>query len=675
MIIKNLIVNNLFSYYGVVDFNLAPVDGRPITVILGRTGFGKTSFINSLKLVFVGVNKEIRSDVERHRLPSYRQYIEGDGSEWLGIRNRKCLTSGASCSVEARWDEDYGEVSVKRVWNFNKNDQFQEELLEVNHPLYGTLEGSAAQKYLNVCLPEDYVPFFFFDGEELEELAEANRNATIERMEQLLNIKSVENIREALKQLMSGWKSEAMDQQAKADLNKEKNRLAEYYEDKQSLEQELGDIDAEIARLNYDIKDISNRMSSLNSYGSKNKEIEFKAKLDSLRARQADLRVELSQVLGHQPFLLLLPTLVEKSISECESVLDSKAVGYQELINSVREQMTWALTQPPHSRPMLTPDQSRFYLDKLNGVIDLFKQDAEINSVFSLDTATANGVLESLRPFSRKSSAINSVARDMTVLQTITSEISEIEKRLLDVSHLSDEEQRRFKKYEQEIESTKAELLEQERRKISVSGKLNVLLQYITKADSSIKHALNRVEITTSVRQRLDLASNIERALGEYKSVLKSHRRQDLEEKYNEKFKLLMDSHGLIEKIEIDDAFNTHYFAGDGRVIGLSSISAGMKQLSATALIWTLGEISGKSVPVVIDTPLGRIDRLHQLNLLKKYYPVAGEQVVLLPTDSELDEQKYGILSPFIARTYLLNNPSGDQTSVQIAERKEVLYG
>jgi DNA sulfur modification protein DndD len=96
----------------------------------------------------------------------------------------------------------------------------------------------------------------------------------------------------------------------------------------------------------------------------------------------------------------------------------------------------------------------------------------------------------------------------------------------------------------------------------------------------------------------------------------------------------------------------------------MSTISAGMKQLSATALLWALKDISGREIPIIIDTPMGRIDAKHQENLLKKYYPKVGKQVILLPTDSELDERKYKLLQPHICKLYKLENSTGYATRI-----------
>jgi DNA sulfur modification protein DndD len=123
-----------------------------------------------------------------------------------------------------------------------------------------------------------------------------------------------------------------------------------------------------------------------------------------------------------------------------------------------------------------------------------------------------------------------------------------------------------------------------------------------------------------------------------------------------------MTAHRLINRIQIDADFDLQYFDKADAPVGKANISTGMKQLSATALLWALREVSEKTVPVVIDTPLARIDRKHQENLLSMYYPNAAEQVIVLPTDSELDKDKYKLLLPRIYREYRLRNDDGERT-------------
>jgi DNA sulfur modification protein DndD len=125
-----------------------------------------------------------------------------------------------------------------------------------------------------------------------------------------------------------------------------------------------------------------------------------------------------------------------------------------------------------------------------------------------------------------------------------------------------------------------------------------------------------------------------------------------------------MDSTTQIGSVKFDDHFRMTYIDPNGLTIGMGNISAGMKQITAQAFLWAMKDVARASVPVVIDTPLARIDSGNQRLLIKNFYPAAAEQVIVLPTDSELDLEKYELLKPYIAAEFHLSNPKGDSTTV-----------
>ena len=144
---------------------------------------------------------------------------------------------------------------------------------------------------------------------------------------------------------------------------------------------------------------------------------------------------------------------------------------------------------------------------------------------------------------------------------------------------------------------------------------------------------------------------------------LKKQRKDELGKFINQYFKQLMTSNMLIQHIAVDDNFGVHYQDNDGLPIGMGNLSAGMKQLAATSLLWALKTCSDRPMPIIVDTPMARIDKGNQENLLRHYYPEVSEQVILLPTDSELDERKYNLLKPYIYQEYVLENKSGTKSS------------
>jgi DNA sulfur modification protein DndD len=88
--------------------------------------------------------------------------------------------------------------------------------------------------------------------------------------------------------------------------------------------------------------------------------------------------------------------------------------------------------------------------------------------------------------------------------------------------------------------------------------------------------------------------------------------------------------------------------------------------LLAVALLWGLARAAGQPLPMVIDTPLGRLDGSHREHLLDRYFPHASHQVILLSTDTEIDAEAYDRIRAHVGREYRLEfDPETNATSVQ----------
>ncbi len=89
-----------------------------------------------------------------------------------------------------------------------------------------------------------------------------------------------------------------------------------------------------------------------------------------------------------------------------------------------------------------------------------------------------------------------------------------------------------------------------------------------------------------------------------------------------------------------------------GDEINKQQLSAGEKQIFAIAILEALARTSGRKLPVIIDTPLGRLDSHHRSNLVENYFPSASHQVVILSTDTEIDQVYFETLKPHISHVY-----------------------
>jgi DNA sulfur modification protein DndD len=75
----------------------------------------------------------------------------------------------------------------------------------------------------------------------------------------------------------------------------------------------------------------------------------------------------------------------------------------------------------------------------------------------------------------------------------------------------------------------------------------------------------------------------------------------------------------------------------------------------AISMLWALGKTSRRPLPIIIDTPLARLDKDHRSLLAEHYFPHASQQVLILSTDTEVDEEYFDQLAPSVSKAYLLD--------------------
>lgn len=101
-----------------------------------------------------------------------------------------------------------------------------------------------------------------------------------------------------------------------------------------------------------------------------------------------------------------------------------------------------------------------------------------------------------------------------------------------------------------------------------------------------------------------------------------------------------------------------------GRPLEKRVFSAGMKEMYALSLLWALSRASGQELPIVIDTPVARLDTTNRRALFEKYLPYAGHQVVVLSTDHEVDVEWAKRLAPYVSKQYRLDYDASIDSTV-----------
>ena len=129
-------------------------------------------------------------------------------------------------------------------------------------------------------------------------------------------------------------------------------------------------------------------------------------------------------------------------------------------------------------------------------------------------------------------------------------------------------------------------------------------------------------------------------------------------------FEYLSQKQGIITSISIDpktlDITLSDY---NGGILLKDQLSAGEKQMFAISILWGLAISSGYKLPVIIDTPMARLDSEHRSNFINRYLPNASSQVIVLSTDEEINGKYLDDIKEYVNTSYLLVYDEADKSS------------
>ena len=674
MILESFRIDNLFSYFGNCEFDLRPPeDGRNVLLIWGRNGYGKTSFLNSLKLLLTGVSDELRASVHTGGLLKRDHYLLGMGDEWIGIFNRQARAANETeFGVSLVWREDAGTVTVERRWQIEKGGvheflritpSFGEPLEDAN----GVREGEA-RAFIEERLPEAVLPFFIYDAERVQQLAEANREGQLRQFEQLLDLADIDVVDDYLSRNLTIWRRESKDvNQYK--INSLHHEIRSLEENLAGLNSDRKSVEDQIAEASYTLKRLDTALQARRQFALQREETQLVTQQKGLATRLEEQTLAFFESFTRDAPLALYPVLMGEAAQQLERIVAHPNRRLRDELTNIFGALPERLfSDPPLPIPPLTRDQEDFLRRKLSRVIDSYRPDAEdmTAGLFRLGPSRAEALFRLVDDYAHDQRKRALWTSKLSDIRRLKSDLVEVERKLNDVSNLAPRERQLFEERIAERDALNGTIDDLQRSLGALAEQERNLNRDLAAKRDTCRSEEKKLVVANAARDRLAMGQALRDALATYRSLLKARRRSGIEGAINSRFDELMTSHTLIRKIRVNEDFSLHYMDANEQSIGMGNLSAGMKQLVAQALLWGLKDVSGKDAPVVVDTPLARIDRQHQENLIRRYYPKAGRQVIVLPTDSELDREKYALLKPHVYREYRLINPEGDRTAVEL---------
>jgi DNA sulfur modification protein DndD len=652
MILDSIVLENFGAYGGRQEADLTPEKDKPIILFGGMNGGGKTTLLDAVQLAFYGAKARLSN---RGKL-KYKDYLRES------IHRGSDPGEGASITLRFRRMIE-GETRVfelQRYWR--EGVKGIEETLRVL--LDGQLDDILTEHWdenIEAYLPNGIAHLFFFDGEQIKELAEGGHAAEIlgTAVHSLLGLDLVDRLESDLKVFERRKRAEGLDQETLAKLKQAEGELRQIDMEQVKAAMEEGALVNEAGRLGKVLRAQEDRFRSEGGELYLRRK-ESEAELNELKARKTAVETKLRDLVAGPLPLLMVENLLreveqqarrEIEVKRARLLRDALETRDGELLAALSEQ----IDKQPLSRitEILEQDrQSRIGLSQESLILDA--DDGLAASVAHLRAVVLPAAGEQTRGFVATLSFLDEkIARLEAEIDRIpTAERIALIQEELDAAHETHE----AKLAELEAVKLRKQALEKQRQ--AALTRLEKLGEYETEA-----------RIAEDDRQRmLKHSQRVRETLEKFRARVVRRHTVSMEALMLESFRKLLRKSELVTGLTIDpETFEPTLTGRDGKTLPFDRLSAGERQLLATSLLWGLARASGRPVPTIIDTPLGRLDSSHRRHLIERYFPCSSHQVLLLSTDEEIVGPYYQALKPFITRTYLLaHDEDSGQTHIEL---------
>ncbi|MEI2361826.1 DNA sulfur modification protein DndD [Priestia megaterium] len=651
MLLKKLIFDNYKTYYGLQEIDLYIPEkvrkekSQNIILLGGLNGAGKTTILKAILYILFG--QRGISQVEYKRLFSNT------------INNSFFNEGGRECSISLILETDSGEEwNLKVKWYFDQSKRMGHEERELEVKKQGSSIPKRARidnievfnKFIDRIIPYHAAPFFIFDGEEIKDIIlRQNSDEMKEAIQKITGMEAYKHLLIDLRSLKASLENKLAKSVSRTKLNNVQREAEELEGTITILENKKQKFLTDIQRYKKLISEAHEKRNAKISQNSKSREVIVKnqarvaTQLD-LCVKQLDdfLQENIVNILLRDKILKLKKQLKTENEIHHKKVLQNASLSpYRRFIDQL---LNKSIT------PALTEDQ----LEQIKNIgQEIWIKENDIQQTVPSDFQEIHDISNNDYSY-----LMNLAIKDKNPVVEL---INKIEKLQQELDKLESDIRNAPEAVNIEEENERIDLLVEKSGEINTKFKalnrrLNNALEEKTKLLNSLSRLSNQDENLEEVQRRYIHVERIIKGMEQYVSELITMKATYIKEEFSTMLHRLFRKQDEFGKIEFDiNTYTIRLYNDRMQEISIQDRSAGEMQMIASALIWALTKASDLSLPVVIDTPLGRLDSYHRNHLINHYYKELSEQVIILSTDTEITQEYVTLMEKNSYKQYMLD--------------------
>ena len=656
MLIQRIKISNYKTYLS-LDLDLTVDDDRPIILIGGANGGGKTTLFEAISGALYGLKIENKE----HFMELLNQ----------GALNTAKPEISLQITFVGKVLGQQQKYILKRVYQLNPQGKPLESVslnMNGNMYVYGTMTApkdrvkaeQEINKIIKANLPQELSQYFLFDAMQSSELLKKNVFAQTIRdnFANVLGFKKYLQLKRAAEKLQQEWAQQRLEAEKEAqeynELCAQKDKLTADLNtciaEQDTKYKYLASVEVEYKRA----KDGAQEASALNK-----KIQELASKIDDIVKRAATYAEDLKAFVDNVEIDLFLPKLAANLAQEINNILHIK--------EQLQKENTGAYpleTLKDVTNKIIT------YLKDLSLCSESVDEEQVVSHIVAIQNSTNKedpfGYLDeaevtALSNLVKRTGSNQFIALDRQrqelEIQLSTLDNLRSQKQTLEQTQAGGNEYliQNYEAAQKQIEKLKGQ-------EATLKADIQRLEKRIHQFDVQIQQEPD-IKFDTLVKLKPLFEKIADSLLKKKKAQIESEMQQQLN-------KLLVSYKGHVARVELSDSieqFNIKLYHTAGNEISLNQLNAASKQIFIQVLLKVLRNLGDYNPPVMIDTVMGVLDNESRDALMEEYFPQLAEQTILLCTTSEIrTDSDYIKLEPFISKTYTLHrNVEAQNTTVE----------
>lgn len=620
---------------------------RPIILVRALNGSGKTTLLNCLQVVLYGT-KALGSA----RGSEYEQLIRG-----LHRRDASGLPR-IDLDLRIESDGEHDDITVSREWTLGASKLTEQLSVHRN----GSLDVPLCEEweeYLDSILPAELVQLFLFDGEKIEALANPKtlpdmlRRAT----EAFLGIGGIDSLSKDLVAVERRALVHA--KEASSDYENARQELAELERQYAAAEEAVDMLSQTLPGSRKLLEDAQTAYQQFSAEAQRSG-LSVYEQAAEIRALEQQARERVGEAATSVREALADPWAPLAGLSQLWACY--KTLSTEERAAKASKQLALEIDR-----------RDQRVLSRLAGEVpvaslDVFRQALENDSQRYKKITSKPLVLVEAPDPALIEPQIQSAARRyrsaLEQLHTARARLAVLERKVAEIPHADqlsdmlaelDLRAAAQSKAEANMSSIKQQLADYQTNRAYIAVRLNASRQRMSKDFRG--QALDVKAIAAGQRTRSVLSI--------FKDRLLASKATWLSKMITEEFRGLMRKKRLVTSVNVDpDTYAVSIVGTHGHELPMERLSAGERQLLAVAVLSALIRERKGRFPVVVDTPLARLDRTHREALIRRFFATVSHQVVVLSTDEEVEGSVYDEMSRYTSAAYTIEFSDESRSSI-----------